>query len=236
MPSQIGPQYVSLCALFPQWPLLHKDVDFSHQYKQFIEPLSSREIRETFQEHWGRLKRDEIQDCHGEDGILGAYREYTTWMRFTVQVSQHILQEWGVFKCLQWSGQKGNHFISPKIIKQIKMTNHYFFYKSSIIAEIHYEVEPKPGGLVQCMMSSSMHQHLFFTTTKLLLKQHGFQEFLTISCLLLMQQHRNKTSNTATWIMEFHITDASNEGPQITLTTHTHSNKAGKLKLLHGKK
>lgn len=159
MPSQIGPQYVSLCALFPQWPLLHKDVDFSHQYKQFIEPLSSREIRETFQEHWGRLKRDEIQDCHGEDGILGAYREYTTWMRFTVQVSQHILQEWGVFKCLQWSGQKGNHFISPKMIKQIKI------WQTTIYLQIKHHSWNTLWSRTKAWWFGSMHDVQFNAST-----------------------------------------------------------------------
>ena len=42
---------------------------------------------ETFQEYWGGLERD---DSHGEDGILGAYREYTVCMRNQVCTASHL--------------------------------------------------------------------------------------------------------------------------------------------------
>lgn len=49
-------------------------MELSHQYGQFMEQLSFRgkTVQGVFQEDWGRLQSDGMQDSHGEEDILGA--------------------------------------------------------------------------------------------------------------------------------------------------------------------
>lgn len=134
--------------------------------------------------------------------------------------SQSPSQEWGVFKCSQWSGRKGNHSIFLKwVIEKIKIWQNIFFFLNQAL-QLKLYCHWTLASHVQFNAST-----LTFTITKLLLKQHGFQELLTILCLLLMQQHRNKAANTGAWggntggVTQGHITGTGN-GDRKTLSLH----------------